>query len=254
LLPTGVLAQLKKVHYARVLRSISDMDEPDLSVLKYLLRPGQLVADIGANIGVYTKYLSQCVGPNGKVISVEPVPLTFDILRSNVRKLGLKNVDLRNVAVSDIEGLVRMCVPKYRGGGDNFYEACIELRKEESSGRLFEVHATTIDRLLSGADEVHFIKCDVEGYELNCIRGAMRTLERFKPAWLIEVSGDMCAEDSNAHQTLCIMRDGGYEPYWFDGARLRSWTVDSSSVNYFFLTDAHLAILQEQTSTLITST
>ena len=82
-LPDSLLTILKKIHYARIVRQISESDEPDLIVLRHLIEKGQCTADLGANIGVYSKYLSEYVGPSGRVISVEPVPLTYDILCSN---------------------------------------------------------------------------------------------------------------------------------------------------------------------------
>ena len=113
LVPETVLHLVKKIHYARVIRSISPNDEPDLKVIQRLVAPGHHVADLGANIGIYTKYLSELVGASGRVHSVEPIPLTFDILRSNVRKLGLRNVELKNCAISDTDGYVTMEVPRF---------------------------------------------------------------------------------------------------------------------------------------------
>ena len=168
------------------------------------MEPGQYVADIGANIGVYSKYLSERVGPSGRVISVEPIPLTFLIsCAPTYGKLRLSNVEAKNCAISDTEGQVKMRVPKYNSGGENFYAARIENGEAGDSVRSFAVPATTVaDALLSTLPLIHFIKCDVEGHELNCIRGAMKTIERSKPAWLIEISGDMDDERSNSSQTF----------------------------------------------------
>jgi FkbM family methyltransferase len=236
LLPDGILTRIKKVHYARILRRVSETDEPDLMVLRHLVQSGQCVADIGANIGVYTKYLSERVGPLGRVCSVEPIPLTFDILRSNVRKLALENVDLENCAISDMDGQVAMRVPKYDSGGENFYAARIEQVETTDALRSFVVPVTTVDSLFSKASAVHFIKCDVEGHELSCVRGALHTIERSKPAWLIEISGDMDEKDSRAYQTSRILTDNGYAAYWFDGTKLRARRPGTKSINFFFLT------------------
>jgi len=245
LLPNSILQFAKKVHYVRVLRRVTESDEPDLKVLKVLVEPGQFVADIGANIGVYTKYLSERVGPSGRVISVEPIPPTFDILHSNVRKLGLNSVETKNYAISDTDGQVRMEVPKYDSGGENFYGAHIG-----SGGvgpmRSFVVPAITVDALLSAVPLVHFIKCDVEGHELNCIRGALKTIARSKPAWLIEISGDIDDERLSSYQTSRILGNNGYGTYWFDGTTLRLRCPGTKSVNYFFLTASHLERLRQK--------
>jgi FkbM family methyltransferase len=246
LLPDVVLTRLKKIHYVRLLRRISEADEPDLRVLRYLIEPGQSAADIGANIGVYTKYLSERLGGSGRVISVEPVPETFDILRSNVRELGLSNVELRNYAISDTAGQIRMQVPSYEFGGANFYEARVASEKGTAYDHSLVVPATTLDELLSAIDEVHFIKCDVEGHEYNCIRGARKTIERCRPAWLIELSGPISDPESTGCRTVDALRREGYEPYWFDGARLRTLRSVTGSINYFFFIHEHLEVLQRR--------
>jgi FkbM family methyltransferase len=246
MLPDSLLHFIKRVHYERVLRSASEADERDLLVLRHLVEPGQFVADLGANIGVYAKYLSECVGPSGRVIGVEPIPPTFDILRSNVRKLGLTNVELKNCAISDAEGQVRMRVPRYDSGGENFYGARIDEGGVDDSFRSFVVPTTTIDALLLGASRVQFIKCDVEGHELNCIRGAVNTIKHSAPAWLIEISGDMEDQRSGSHEVYRILHNNGYEAYWFDGTKLKRRVPGTKSVNYFFLTDPQVERLRQK--------
>ena len=83
-LPDAALQRLKKNHYARALRDATDDDEPDLKAVRRLVGPGGTVLDVGANFGRYAKALADLVGPTGRVYAVEPVPLTFEILRSNV--------------------------------------------------------------------------------------------------------------------------------------------------------------------------
>jgi FkbM family methyltransferase len=245
MLPDNVLQLVKKTHYARALRLISEEDEPDLKVIKHLVAPGQLVADLGANIGVYTKYLSHLVGASGRVYSVEPVPLTFEILQSNVKKLGLKNVELSNCAISNTNGHVMMEIPRYDLGGENFYEARVVNGQERSSLRTVKVMSTTIDSLLS-ALPIRFVKCDVEGHELSCLRGATRTIQDLMPAWLIEIIGDMDDERTTAHQTLCLLRASGYQSFWFDGTKLRLRRPGDRCVNYYFLAAHHLRVLKAQ--------
>ena len=79
-LPEPLLQSIKARHYARMLRSFTIDQEPDLKLVQHLVKPGDTVLDVGANFGVYTRVLSQLVGPAGRVISVEPVPQTFSIL------------------------------------------------------------------------------------------------------------------------------------------------------------------------------
>jgi hypothetical protein len=62
MLPEKILQSIKKVHYARRLRYFSESDEVDFQVIRHLVNPGDHVVDIGANIGIYTKYLSGISG------------------------------------------------------------------------------------------------------------------------------------------------------------------------------------------------
>jgi len=244
-LPDSLLQKLKKIHYARKLRAISENDEPDLKVVKLLVGPGDCAVDIGANIGVYTRCLSESAGRSGQVYSVEPVDLTFDVLRSNVRKLKLENVALINAAISDSDGTVTMEVPHYESGGENFYEARITTAGSGGNLRRLTVPKRSVDSLFAEMPRrISLVKCDVEGHELNCIRGAARVIEKWHPAWLIEIGQDPDTPGTSARQVFDELARSGYQAWWFDGAFLRKRAAGDSSSNYFFLTADHLRIVQ----------
>jgi len=171
-LPEKALQIIKKVYFVRALRFSSEKDEPDFKIVRHLVNPGNFVVDIGANIGIYTKYLSELVGSSGRVYSLEPVPNTFAILSSNMKKLGLRNVALINCAISDAQGSAQMEIPRYTSGGENYYQARIVSEISSCSSRHVSVKIKTIDSLFSELKyDVCFIKCDVEGHELECIIG-----------------------------------------------------------------------------------
>lgn len=247
MLPEKILQTIKKIHYARTLRFISESDEPDLKVIKYLVNPGDHVVDIGSNIGGYTKYLSELVGIHGRVYSIEPVLLTFEILCSNLKKLGLKNVELFNCAISDANGSITMEVPLYESGGENFYQAKVVYENTNNSLRRIKVGSKTLDSLFSELPyNISFIKCDTEGHEPQCIKGATSIIKNSKPAWLVESSGDPDDSTSTVHQTFKLLNEEGYEAFWFDGTNLNKRHSGDRSVNYFFLLPKHLRALQEQ--------
>ncbi len=244
LLPDGWLQRLKKIHYARTLRTLSEREEPDLLVLRHLILPGDRVADVGANFGVYTKAFADLVGPQGRVFSIEPVPQTYELLCANVRSLRLDRVQTFNLAISGADGWVQMEIPRYPTGGENFYEARIIRDGDHPEFRTVTVPTRTLDTLLLAEQpSLDFIKCDVEGHELRCLRGASELLKRVKPGWLIEISGNPDVPGSNASEVFHLMGIRGYEAFWFDGTRLRYRQVGDRSVNYFFLTERHLARL-----------
>jgi FkbM family methyltransferase len=244
-LPDRMLQKLKKIHYAKALRAASEQGEPDLKVVRELVGAGSHVIDIGANFGLYTKFLAELVQPTGRVYSIEPIPLTYEILTANLKRLKLRNVEPFNLAVSDDDAEVRMVVPQYRSGGENFYEARIIESPTGSAMRSVRVQSRALDSLFGHLRSIDFIKCDVEGHELACLRGAQSILRVAKPAWLIEVSGNPDDQRSSAGEVFRIMGETGYMPFWFDGRHLRQRERGDRSVNYFFLTRRHLRLISE---------
>ncbi len=241
--PQKIISSLKKVHYCRALRRFDEGKEPDLAIIKYIIDKGDTVIDIGANVGWYTKYLSDLVAETGKVISIEPIPETFSILCYCVKKLKMNNVKLYNYAISDTHGMCEMEVPKYDFGGFNYYQSRIISNNQNkiSSLKYFSVITECIDNILEElGNKVSFIKCDVEGNELNVIKGALKVISKNKPVWLIELSSDPDENDSYASKLVTIMQENGYSPYWFNKNRLYKRLVGHKSTNYFFFTLDHL--------------
>jgi FkbM family methyltransferase len=171
----------------------------------------------------------------------------LDILLSNVRKLGLKNVETINCAISDSDGSVTMEVPLYESGGENFYEAKIVSENADSSLRRIRVQSRTIDSLFSDlAHGISFIKCDAEEHELRCVKGATCIIKNSKLAWLIDVSRDPDDPGSAAHEIFRLLNQEGYEAFWFDGKSLKKRSPGDESINYFFLSAKHLRALREE--------
>jgi len=236
-LPDALLQPMRKAHYAR--KVLHAAEEAEMGVIPHLLPFGGCAIDLGANFGMYTRLFAQIVGPDGQVHAVEPVPSTFEVLQSNVNRLGLSNVTVHNFAVSDEEGTVTMAVPEYDRGGENLYEARVISDSDAAASRTVRVPACTLDDLFGRLGQVDFVKCDVEGHELNVIRGATEILRVHRPAWLIEVSGDPDDPESSAAELIDRMRQFGYRMYHLDRGR-----PGSRSVNYFFLRPEHVRWLK----------
>jgi FkbM family methyltransferase len=223
-LPEPLLQILRKAHYARKL--LETPHEPEMDVIPHLIGSGGIALDLGANFGLYTRLLSNIVGPSGRVHAVEPVPGTFDVLQSNVRQLRLSNVTVHNTAVTDCERLVTMAVPKYVEGGENLYEARVIDADAVAEDRTVSVEAKPLDELFGRLGRIDFVKCDVEAHELRVLRGATEILRVHRPAWLMEVSGDPADRESSAAGVFDVMSKWGYRPFQLEGIR---------SCNFFFL-------------------
>jgi FkbM family methyltransferase len=241
-LPEGVLQRVRKAHYARKLRRAAA--EPEMGVIRHLLPAGGCAIDLGANFGLYTRFLAEAVGPEGRVHAVEPVPGTFEVLSGNVRRLGLCAVTVHNCAASGRNGEVTMSVPLYRRGGENLYEARVVAEHAATGGRTVRVPARTVDDLFACLGRIDFVKCDVEGHELSVLQGATEVLRLHRPAWLVEVSGDPDDADSSAAELVRLMALAGYRVFHLDGQRPRPRVSGDRAVNYFFLRPEHRRRLQ----------
>ncbi len=241
-LPEPALHRLKKAYYAYLLTHLPDnWQERDTSIVRHLVASGDHVVDIGASIGQYTRFLSGVVGQSGRVYSFEPNPAIYDFLSHNVKRLKLENVQLFNSALSDREGTASMVIPRYRWGSECHYDATLEGRRAASDCRQVNVSVHTLDSFFAnGGRKIAFLKCDVNYHELPCLRGALQTIQRSRPAILIEILPNPDKDGSPAAQVFEMLGQNGYAPYWYNGETLRKRQRGERSQNYFFLTPEHL--------------
>lgn len=179
LTPSRLESYLRRERYYRVVRDRAP--DPDLQRCCEFLKPGDTVIDVGANIGLYAKAFSECVGPQGRVHALEPVPETFGYLSHNVKKFGLQNVSVYNIAATDVSGDSRMSIPRMEAGFTNIYEARLDQQGD------IPVQVRRLDDMFSGSKPV-LIKIDVEGHEAEVLRGAEALLRKYHPALAIEVT------------------------------------------------------------------
>lgn len=149
--------------------------EPELEILKKIVRPGDAAFDIGAHFGLYTIHLSVLVGDEGRVYAFEPNAQTLPALRATIRELP--NAKLYELALSSEGKKESLAVP----AGD----ATMASLKDWTEGRhgkieFFECETAALDEIIE-RDRLpppDFIKCDIEGGEHDCFRGAEKTLNR----------------------------------------------------------------------------
>jgi FkbM family methyltransferase len=160
----------------------------DESYLRGLIPEDAAVFDVGAHSGQYTKLFAKLARP-GRVFAFEPGAYALTILKKVVRLHQLENVQLMPVALSDKEEDVAFNVPLKRGKL-GFGIAHLGKAREDYPAVTSIVHATTVDKVADklGLTRLDFIKADIEGWELHMLRGAKRSLERFRPALQLEIS------------------------------------------------------------------
>jgi FkbM family methyltransferase len=150
-----------------------------------LLVPGDTFVDVGANIGAHSCAAAHHVGPNGRVIAIEPISELAERLRRNCALNGLDNVTIVRKAAAAVRARRVLFAPK-RGeenqGMGSFYS------HEGESQTPIEVETEPLDEILKAVAvrRVRVMKIDVEGAELEVLRGARRTLERWRPHLVFE--------------------------------------------------------------------
>ena len=245
-LPSFLRSRLEAAHYARLLQCMNANAEPNLVVVKALVVPGSTVVDVGANIGVYTRWLTEFVGASGQVIAIEPLAETFATLKRIASRFAWTNVTLVAAAASDHPGTVWMQIPEDDRGIRNHYLARIAGDGEDAES----VRSVTIDQLL-GPTSVTLIKVDVEGHEFACLRGGLGTVRRSHPALLVEINRDDWDQTPGGDAVVGMLRKERYSVWTFDGKKLNQWTGAIDGVNYWFLQPSHIAALRAQYSALM---
>lgn len=181
---------------------------------------GGVFVDVGAHIGYYTLKGAMKAGPNGKVVSVEPNPLTLKVLRRNLQSNSFQNIILKEVAVSDRETTLDLySVREVNTGMSSISKA--NAGKSESKLDVFKVPARPLDAILSevGVTRVDVVKLDIEGAEALALRGAVGTLKRFRPVLLLEWDDPQLRQlGSSTNELAKYLNELGYrEGRSFDG-------------------------------------
>ena len=164
-------------------------EELATKVLREVLKRRMVAVDIGANLGYYTLLEASIVGDEGQVYAFEPVPKNFDILTKNIIVNRYKNVKAYCKAVSSKSGTSKMALTAASNWGsmlDISDESVSEYMKQkmyELTREVIKVDTVSLDEFLDkeGVNQVNFIRMDIEGYEVQAIKGMINTLKNTPP-------------------------------------------------------------------------
>lgn len=154
------------------------------------IRPGDVVFDIGANVGFFTLLASRRVGEAGRVYAFEPLPRNLAYLDVHLRANGITNTEVIPLAVSDRSGTGRFSVAESAAMGKISSEGSIEVR------------LASLDELIASCVVVrpHFMKIDVEGAESEVLAGAAVLLREEPP--IIHLSAHGISQYQRCRSTL----------------------------------------------------
>jgi FkbM family methyltransferase len=163
---------------------------------------GATVLDIGANKGIYCFWMMRAVKPTGNVIAFEPqIEMCERIERQKLLSSRTK-FRVMNVALSDLDGQKRLSRQRIGDGS-----ATLEPARRRNTDAIFNVEVTRLDTIADDLfSQLKFIKCDVEGHELNVFLGGERTIRRYRPV----VQFESTVTDQRTEDIFQFFRNLGY--------------------------------------------
>lgn len=201
----------------------------------WIAKPGSVAIDVGANKGVHTLRMAECVGPKGKVLAYEPLPeLVAEIERQARARFGNAHcVRARQAALSDVPGeqIFHRHVADSRGSLIRVYP------DEMAPERAFKTPVTTLDAILDveKARWVSVLKIDAEGNEHRILEGGRRFFQTCGPMTVIEFSVSQLADiGKTAEDFFALCDEIGYAFYNIDGTRFdRDFVASGRQLNCY---------------------
>jgi len=190
-------------------------ERPEEDVTVRLLRPGDQVVDIGANIGYHALRWAQHVGPGGMVFAVEPVPPNHQALAANLALNPGLEVEAHQLAFGDRSGSLTLSSDR-PGVTSGSYSAM------NSGSGGFMVRQQTVDEWAIGRDlsRLRLVKIDVEGWEAMVLDGATETITKLRPHLMLEWNHGHNATDELAGRIRNLVTDLHYEVFLIDRSRI----------------------------------
>jgi FkbM family methyltransferase len=192
-------------------RALGVYEPATRAAIREVLRPGDAFVDAGASKGDFSLLASLLVGPRGRVVAVEPAPANAYWLRRSIAVNDARNVEAIEAALGEDDGAVAELQLAARSGWHTLAPLTRWNRDIRGMSSVVQVPVRSLDALLSelGIEKVAALKIDVEGSELDVLRGAERTLSKIPPPTLfIEVHPTLGVDPDQVRRFL---RERGFE-------------------------------------------
>lgn len=211
---------MKKVQGSKMLLDLNDLgigrelalygvhERNSTEEVKRIIKPGMKILEAGANIGYYALLETKLAGPAGHLYAIEPSPYNFDLLKRNLELNHIRNADLHQAAFGEKRDKVKF----YMYDRSNL-SSFIKREEMGMETKEIEVEMVTLDDFMK-FKKVDFIRMDVEGYELEILKGAHQILSsNEKPKFFfIEVHSELLhKKNSSARQIIEMLAGYGYE-------------------------------------------
>ena len=186
------------------------------TLLGALLRPGDTFLDIGANIGMMTLHAAKLVGSEGKIIAFEPQPSCVRKLERQLELNNIHHVTVHNIGLADQAAEMVMSVP--RGGSIMAHIGATVVFSDEQ----IKIPVRRGDDLVAAVSGRLVIKIDVEGYEVQALRGLGKTIALNRPAIISELNAHHLQRAGKTEQeAIAFFTDRDYVGYAISTKRNR---------------------------------
>ncbi len=227
-----------------------DFEESEFRLVKMLALQANYFVEVGSYTGIFSIFTAK-INPKINVLCVEPHPNNFKRILRNIDLNDLSNIRVMQFAAGDEARSIKFSIPKVETlsavGSVNhiFSQAFHEVQYVD-----VDVAQQTLDQLLTDVNigQLDLIKIDVEYYELNVLKGALRTLQLCKPLLMVEIilserlfyykpamKGKI--NESHAMEVEALLKEFGYFPYHIlkDGIYRTDSIINSPDArNYLF--------------------
>lgn len=177
-----------------------EFERKETEWVRRAVNPGDHCVDAGGSFGWYAVLLSQVTGPSGRVHVFEPIPRTVRVLEGNLQRNACKNVVVHAMALADVAGTMDVFVPDIGVSGS------LRLHDYSKGYETFACPVRTLDEIAEHErwSRIDFIKADIEGAEFALLRGAERTLARWRPRLLLEIQSESTRRFG--HEPVAVFR------------------------------------------------
>jgi FkbM family methyltransferase len=186
---------------------VGDLDRKLTWICEKIVRPGDTVLDIGANIGIVTLLLSKLVGKNGMVHSFEPNPDLQKLLHESFNHNQISNVRLHPIALGSEQCSLELRIPRVNAGA-----ASLIRNRGLSDCNVFEVPVRRLSSIVTeeGIESIRLIKIDVEGFEADVLKGGEDVLKSIRPEAILFETDENADGTALEQPVIKLLHNFGY--------------------------------------------
>lgn len=200
---------------SRALFLYGDREQQFAYLLDKLVKPGMTVLDIGANLGFYVLKEAHLLKGSGKIFAAEPSPFNIELLKKNITSNGLDHIATAlHLGFGEKTGTETMYLSKCTNLNSfvqNMSEN--EFQKRQLTNETIEMKMTCLDDFITQYGNVDLLRMDIEGYEVEVLRGARKAIAegRFRGIITLETHLPQYNEQHSLRNELQFLFDNGYK-------------------------------------------